>query len=114
METKDVWPNNEWKVLDSFTEIKFFFPKCCPGIFYPEVEFNLKIKRQTKIFFYLIQLPLFCSIAFNLISLFIDNGQWIRFHLNQISLITLLIITIYLSLAIGIGNLAQTKLGNFK
>lgn len=115
MELIDLWPNNEWNVLNSLCETRFFLPKCCPGIFFPEVNFILKFKRRSTAYRYLMQWPIFCSIAFNCISLFIKKSyRWIRFQLNQISFVTLLTIAVYLSFTLGINNFAQTKLGKEK
>lgn len=79
------------------------------GVFYPEVVFGLKLQRKTTIYRYAVYIPVICALLLNLMALFLDVQNKLRFHLSTLTFFTLLIIILYLGAKLGFGSLGLPK-----
>lgn len=104
---------NQWRVLRTDCVTEIFIPDCCPELFIPQVRFTIEMIRKKSLEIYLIHLPILCSILFNLFSITLDpyRNRYVRFFLNRIAFIVLLIISLYLMNRFGEATFARTNLG---
>ncbi|UXI22446.1 hypothetical protein NH340_JMT08389 [Sarcoptes scabiei] len=103
---------NQWRVLRTDCVTEIFIPDCCPELFIPQVRFTIEMIRKKSLEIYLIHLPILCSILFNLFSITLDpyRNRYVRFFLNRIAFIVLLIILLYLMNRFGEATFARTNL----
>ena len=103
--------NPEWDVVDSKCEYKqhVYFE----GAHYPEVIYYLTIERKATVYRYTVYLPVLSALLINLMSLFLDIRNPLRFHLSSLSFVTLLLVIFYLGFKLGFGSLGLPKVGMF-
>ncbi|UXI18370.1 DNA replication complex GINS protein PSF2-like [Sarcoptes scabiei] len=99
--------NSEWDPIESTCEYKMH--DYDEGVFYPEVVFGLKLQRKTTIYRYAVYIPVICALLLNLMALFLDVQNKLRFHLSTLTFFTLLIIILYLGAKLGFGSLGLPK-----
>lgn len=101
----------EWLPVSSHAEYKktFYYDE-----FFPEVVFSLVLQRQPTIYRYAIYWPVLCVIILNLMTLFLDVRNNLRFHLSGLSFFTLLIVILYLASKLSFGSLGTPKVSKYR
>lgn len=104
--------NGEWEVVDSRCEYKLHV--VFEGAHYPEVIYYLTIERKVTIYRYTVYLPVLCALLINLMSLFLDIRNQLRFHLSSLSFMTIFAVVLYLGFKLGFGSIGMPKVGKFR
>lgn len=103
--------NAEWKPVGSRCEYKMHVYE--ENSHYPEVIYYLTIERRTTIYRYTVYLPVICALLINLMSLFLDIRNEMRFHLSSLSFVTLLLIILYLGFKLGFGSVGIPRVSKY-
>lgn len=83
------------------------------GQFFPEVVFSINIHRKTSIYRYVVYFPIISVLFLNLMALFLDVRNPLRFHLSILCFITLLLIALFLGNKLGFGSLGIPKVSMY-
>ncbi|XP_075678940.1 acetylcholine receptor subunit beta-like 1 [Dermatophagoides pteronyssinus] len=100
--------NSEWDIIDSSCEYMVHDTNE-GGQFFPEVVFSINIHRKTSIYRYVVYFPIISVLFLNLMALFLDVRNPLRFHLSILCFITLLLIALFLGNKLGFGSLGIPK-----
>lgn len=99
--------NSEWDLVKTWVDYKLHI--YFENAYYPEVIFYLTMERKPTNYRYTIYLPAMCAIWINLISLWLDVRNHLRFQLSSLSFLTLVLIILYLGFQLGFGSWGTPK-----
>lgn len=105
--------NSEWDITDSSCEYMVHDTNE-GGQFFPEVVFSMNIRRKTSIYRYVVYYPVISVLFLNLMALFLDVRNTLRFHLSTLSFVTLLLVALFLGNKLGFGSLGIPKVSMYQ